>query len=42
MNGILIDAVKINLRRPGIEPGALEWESWMLPLHQRRLVIVNF
>ena len=25
------------LRRPGIEPGAQEWESCMLPLHQRRL-----
>ena len=24
------------LRRPGIEPGAQEWESCMLPLHQRR------
>ena len=24
------------MRRPGIEPGAQEWESCMLPLHQRR------
>ena len=26
------------MRRPGIEPEAQEWESWMLPLHQRRLL----
>ena len=25
------------LRRPGIEPGSQEWESCMIPLHQRRL-----
>ena len=24
------------LRRPGIEPGSQEWESCMIPLHQRR------
>ena len=27
---------KIGLRRPGIEPGSQEWESCMIPLHQRR------
>ena len=27
------------MRRPGIEPGADEWESSMLPLHQRRVDI---
>ena len=27
---------KITLRRPGIEPGSQEWESCMIPLHQRR------
>ena len=27
---------KIRLRRPGIEPGSQEWESCMIPLHQRR------
>ena len=26
------------LRRPGIEPGSQEWESCMIPLHQRRCV----
>ena len=26
------------LRRPGIEPGSQEWESCMIPLHQRRFV----
>ena len=26
-----------NLRRPGIEPGSQEWESCMIPLHQRRV-----
>ena len=25
------------VRRPGIEPGSQEWESCMIPLHQRRL-----
>ena len=25
------------MRRPGIEPGSQEWESCMIPLHQRRL-----
>ena len=24
------------LHRPGIEPGSQEWESCMIPLHQRR------
>ena len=28
--------IKIIVRRPGIEPGSLEWESSMIPLHQRR------
>ena len=27
---------KITLRRPGIEPGSQEWESCMIPIHQRR------
>ena len=27
---------KYPLRRPGIEPGSQEWESCMIPLHQRR------
>ena len=27
---------KKNVRRPGIEPGSQEWESCMIPLHQRR------
>lgn len=26
-----------HVRRPGIEPGSQEWESCMIPLHQRRL-----
>ena len=26
---------KKNLHRPGIEPGSQEWESCMIPLHQR-------
>ena len=26
------------MRRPGIEPGSQEWESCMIPLHQRRPV----
>ena len=26
------------LRRPGIEPGSQEWESCMIPLHQRRFM----
>lgn len=33
------------MRRPGIEPGSQEWESCMIPLHQRRSVdgrLVNF
>lgn len=25
-----------HVRRPGIEPGSQEWESCMIPLHQRR------
>ena len=29
---------KKKLRRPGIEPGSQEWESCMIPLHQRRIV----
>ena len=28
----------IFVRRPGIEPGSQEWESCMIPLHQRRCV----
>lgn len=27
---------KNGVRRPGIEPGSQEWESCMIPLHQRR------
>ena len=27
------------LRRPGIEPGSQEWESCMIPLHQRRIFL---
>ena len=27
---------KNSMRRPGIEPGSQEWESCMIPLHQRR------
>ncbi|CAK7297911.1 hypothetical protein VULLAG_LOCUS6482 [Vulpes lagopus] len=27
---------KTHVRRPGIEPGSQEWESCMIPLHQRR------
>ena len=27
------------MRRPGIEPGSQEWESCMIPLHQRRFHI---
>ena len=30
---------KKTLRRPGIEPGSQEWESCMIPLHQRRFDI---
>ena len=29
-------AQKYIVRRPGIEPGSQEWESCMIPLHQRR------
>ena len=29
------------MRRPGIEPGSQEWESCMIPLHQRRPVFIN-
>ena len=29
----------IFVRRPGIEPGSQEWESCMIPLHQRRFDI---
>ena len=28
--------LKNNVRRPEIEPGSQEWESCMIPLHQRR------
>ena len=31
---------KIQVRRPGIEPGSQEWESCMIPLHQRRPLII--
>ena len=31
---------KIKLRRPGIEPGSQEWESCMIPLHQRRRYVI--
>ena len=34
-------ADKKSLRRPGIEPGSQEWESCMIPLHQRRSVSVR-
>ena len=27
------------MRRPGIEPGSQEWESCMIPLHQRRIFL---
>ena len=27
------------MRRPGIEPGSQEWESCMIPLHQRRRLL---
>ena len=30
-----------NLRRPGIEPGSQEWESCMIPLHQRRRYVIT-
>ena len=40
-NNVQIDLK--NLRRPGIEPGSQEWESCMIPLHQRRYNILwNF
>ncbi len=29
--------IKSKMRRPGIEPESQEWESCMIPLHQRRL-----
>ena len=29
------------MRRPGIEPGSQEWESCMIPLHQRRTSYYN-
>ena len=35
----MIKTQKIHVRRPGIEPGSQEWESCMIPLHQRRLPI---
>ena len=31
--------LKQNVRRPGIEPGSQEWESCMIPLHQRRSIL---
>ena len=31
-----VGRTKQRLRRPGIEPGSQEWESCMIPLHQRR------
>ena len=34
--------IKIVLRRPGIEPGSQEWESCMIPLHQRRYGILPY
>ena len=36
---IIVDNVERwkNVRRPGIEPGSQEWESCMIPLHQRRV-----
>ena len=41
---ILVDAstmnYKITVRRPGIEPGSQEWESCMIPLHQRRQAVI--
>ena len=27
------------MRRPGIEPESQEWESCMIPLHQRRYIL---
>ena len=30
----------IFVRRPGIEPGSQEWESCMIPLHQRRSTVL--
>ena len=30
------------VRRPGIEPGSQEWESCMIPLHQRRSYTIDF
>ena len=32
----------IFVRRPGIEPGSQEWESCMIPLHQRRCVWTTY
>lgn len=31
-----LSCLKKYVRRPGIEPGSQEWESCMIPLHQRR------
>ena len=31
------DARKLEMRTPGIEPGAQAWEACMLPLHYERL-----
>ena len=30
------------MRRPGIEPGSQEWESCMIPLHQRRTLALEW
>ena len=35
-----IPSVRCAVRRPGIEPGSQEWESCMIPLHQRRFLIM--
>jgi hypothetical protein len=33
--------LKNEMHRPGIEPGSQEWESRMIPLHQRCSVDIN-
>lgn len=30
------------MREPGIEPGAQQWERWILPLNHSRAEIPNF
>ena len=35
-NQVEIGVATKYVRRPGIEPGSQEWESCMIPLHQRR------